>query len=1008
MHLAVGLAFFLNGIFILTACYRLSYDAYTHMLFADHYRLNWWSLWDPRWFTGFEVTSYPPLIHQVIALISYAIGIDAAFAVVLWAVLAAYPFAMYAFSRVFVGRDAAGYAALGVAVLPSVYLSAHTFGQLPTLTSTLIALLSAAALAEFLISGKRLSGALAVMLIAVVMGAHHATLLLLPWVILAVGLHVLLNHPVKWYSIVLRLAVFGLFAAIVSLLVIWPFWHWGLGQAIQTPIYHPSRDNFFAHWFAPLVFFWSMYGPLVVIIPFALFKGLDRRFFGLAVAFLFLFLLGLGGTTPLPQWLFGSRWEWLTYDRFALWASLILLPFFGTVMAQAQHKFRLKLDPALRIISCLKPTWQEKLRTMSSSLIVPKALMVYFPFLAFLAILVSLYPTFLPTQPKPVNMQPIVAFLEKDDRSQWRYLTFGFGDQFAYLNRLTAATTIDGSYYTARKLPELRTSGIGQIDSVYWLPKGLAALDPILQKSGGHGVRWGFVNNPMYLPVLERNGWVKLTTLTNGIQVWENPKAILPEPSTPPPVDQLESFSWGTLPLLALVLTVALAGLRLYPAPARYLLLGMHSFTVGLLPVGLVFWYFHSLSSLEYPRVYFIYSNAILFISDTLAFIAVFTWAVAHWFGPSLPDENRPKDQSLSRLWSSSSIDRWLFAICGLATLSILWSKNWQVSLYVSLHLWLVFGLFLSLRDRPKTWKTAVIGFCAVLGIQSLIGFWEFAVQSTAFLSPLKLYWPGSIDASVRGASIVQLLEGTRFLRVYGTLPHPNILGTFAVALIAGPLTLYLKSRKHRIGTGLLFCAGLVLLLLTFSRGAWIGLSVGVIVILLKLRHLDYKPLIVLGIVGTLILVAAILPLRALIFTRIGNPSSVPTEEFSIKGRTWLASQAMNMIRLHPVMGGGIGSFVLELARRAPIGYVVEPVHNLPLLVANDLGIGGVIVLVGLCFVILQSVYRACRPETIILSAALLSLLATSLFDHSLWTLSPGRIFLGLMLGLWAGQMKII
>jgi hypothetical protein len=28
-----------------------------------------------------------------------------------------------------------------------------------------------------------------------------------------------------------------------------------------------------------------------------------------------------------------------------------------------------------------------------------------------------------------------------------------------------------------------------------------------------------------------------------------------------------------------------------------------------------------------------------------------------------------------------------------------------------------------------------------------------------------------------------------------------------------------------------------------------------------------------------------------------------------------------------------------------------------------------------------------------------------SLFDHYLWTIAPGRVMLGLALGLWAGQV---
>src|SRR5215216_6808955 len=115
--LALLLAFVGHGLFILTGRYRLSYDAYTHMLFANHYAEDWFSLWETRWYTGFTVISYPPLTHQLIALLIPFLGFDRAFALVLWIVASLYPFGVYAFSRIFTGKTSASYAALASAIL---------------------------------------------------------------------------------------------------------------------------------------------------------------------------------------------------------------------------------------------------------------------------------------------------------------------------------------------------------------------------------------------------------------------------------------------------------------------------------------------------------------------------------------------------------------------------------------------------------------------------------------------------------------------------------------------------------------------------------------------------------------------------------------------------------------------------------------------------------------------------------------------------------------------------
>ncbi len=1009
VRLAMLFAFVLHGFLILTAQYRLSFDAYTHMFFADHYRMDWWSLWEPRWYTGFSITSYPPLVHQMIGLLGRLTGIDAAFALILWVVLTMYPLAAYAFSRVFTGRVVAGYAALGAALLPSIYLSAHNFGQLPTLAATLFALFGLAALAEFLRRGDGLSGALAVALFAVVMAAHHATLLFLPWVIAGLVLHLFLNQKNGSALRAARFFIFAFLATIAGLVVIWPFWDWGRGQSIQVPIDHLSRHNFFVDPLAIVVFFLPMYGPLMVLIPFALWKGLQKRYTGLSLAFLGLFLLGLGGTTPLPRLFFGAGWEWLIYDRFAFWASLALLPFFGAALPLLRRRAStyFRNSGAMRWVGA-----QMKRRSPNR---VPGAPMArarrwvtlsVFIFLGGVAFAIGLLPSVMTWQPAQIDMQPIIDFLAQDDRSQWRYLTFGFGDQLAYLSRLTKATTIDGSYHTARALPELRESGLPQIDVAFWTVKGVSALGPILQKSGGHGVRWGFVNHPAYVPVLKQNGWVMLATLSNGIQVWENPSAVLPPPSQAPPDNPLASFSWGVFPLLSLAVAGALAAMRLRPILAQKVLLGIHQIALGLLPLALCFWYYLTLVGTQVPDVYFTYTDALLFASDALALVALIAWLIVRFTSTRhYTPGTRPPNSEERGIWGRWPPGRWGLALCLLASISVIWSVDWRVSLYVSLHLWLVFGVFLSIKDRTEAWRAIALGFCAALILQILIGFWQFGAQSTAFLQPLGLNWPGSLNAAMQGASIVQLPDGTRWLRAYGTFPHPNILAGVIIAFLAGPVAIFLSEARQRLWAVVLCALSAALLILTFSRGAWLGLAAAGLVLALQRLKLDRKRLLVIALASLAGLLAAAAPLYNLIFTRAGG-TNVATETFSNQARIWLIQQTFEIIKDHPILGVGIGTYIVEYARRVPSGYLVEPVHSLPLLMIAELGLPGLLVLAGLGISILLGVLRARSPQAVVFSAALIGLFVAALFDHYLWTLAPGRMLVGLMLGLWASQVK--
>ena len=985
---AVLVAFLCHGLFILTARYRLSYDAFTHMLLADHYAGNWFSLWEPRWYTGFTVVSYPPLTHQIVALFVPLLGFEKAFALILWLVTTLYPLGIYAFARVFVGKACASYAALASAILLPIYVVAHIFGQLPFLASTLLALLSAASLHRYLREGGLHNFLLTLSLYAMTMALHHATLLVQPFLIFAVVMNQILhtprNSPLQRFA--LRVLLICSFAILSSLLVIWPFWQWGMQQTMQTPIDHLSRHNFLTDPLALGVFFFPMYGPLFLLIPFLLRKW-PRRLTGLLISFVVLFVLGLGGTTPLPRLFFGDSWEWLTYDRFAFWAGLTLTPFFGLLFIGWKRKFRFaaKHRPA----------------ALRRGLI---------PALTFFLFTVTalgtwLTPYFFPLQPDPIDMQPIVDFLNAPERSTYRYLTFGFGDQFAYLNLLTDATTIDGSYHTARTLPELRESGIGQIDTVYWALKGISAIEPILRKSGEYGVRWGFVNRKVFVPVLERTGWVYLNTLSNGIQVWENPGA-MPAASPVAKVNPFPAFSWGVFPLLSLVTTLSLGALRVRPVQAERVLRSLYTIVVSLIPLSVCFWYYRPMAEFPHARVYFTYTDALFFIGDALAVLAVVLWLSVVTARSSSVTVRPSFHFPLSPLrWVSEQASiLFSFLLFLLASFNVFWSRDWRISLYISLHFWLVFLLILSLRDWHRAWNFVMLGLTAALSIQIVLGLIGFTLQSTAFLKPLEMQWPGLLDPSTPGAVIVHTSDGTRILRAYGTFPHPNLLAGFILFSLLGPISLYLTGKRFLAPVLIVYGLGVALLALTFSRSAWLGLAFGLLMLILKSKHLDRKKLSLLLFTSVFGFVIVLLPRLPLVLARTVNIVT-NSEQFSFIGRAWLNQEAIQIFWEHPLTGIGIGSFIIELAQRAGYGYIIEPVHNIFLSAAAELGFGGILIIALLFISIARSSMRVRNPNGIAVSAILAAFGIISLLDHYLWTLAPGRLMLGLTLGLWSGQV---
>jgi O-antigen ligase len=249
----------------------------------------------------------------------------------------------------------------------------------------------------------------------------------------------------------------------------------------------------------------------------------------------------------------------------------------------------------------------------------------------------------------------------------------------------------------------------------------------------------------------------------------------------------------------------------------------------------------------------------------------------------------------------------------------------------------------------------------------------------------------------------VELPDGLRILRAYGTLPHPNILGGFAFISLLGPASLFLNTRKPGYLPLLFLIPGISLLAITFSRAAWLALILFSLVLIWKSKYFDRKRLVMLLSLSALSFTLTLFPYRQLVAARTINTSS-HSEEFSFIGRAWLSQEATKMIRERPLTGVGIGSFILQLAGRAGAGYIIEPVHSIFLLAGAELGIPGLLLITALTISLAYRLSTIQTSNAILAGATLAGLGVISLFDHYLWTLAPGRLMLGLLLGLWAGQ----
>ncbi|MEM7537996.1 MAG: hypothetical protein AAF639_37845 [Chloroflexota bacterium] len=479
---------------------------------------------------------------------------------------------IYRFARIWVSPEAATYAPLLIVFSSSINETIHVFGQLPT-TFSLGFLLNALAYAHrWFDTGDRKTLIVAWIFIAATTAGHHVTTLfgsvffVAPVMVLAIveqfrrplpdeppqhpgkvtreNIRPLLARRLRRVMPALvRCGVYGVGMIILLVIVVFPYWVLSITDPIaQVPIPHASRDSFIENIPAGLVFWIVPYGVTLIALPYAFFKGLTTKAWPMALSLGLLFVLGTGGTTPIPEMLLGSNaFNILTLDRFTFWATITVIPLLGEFIVSLRER---NLAKYMRQ-QFGDVTWRASIALL---------LVAYLAFCVFTANLTH----FRKFQPDFINVQPITSFLDKDEHWRWRYLTLGFGDQVAWLSTNTTATSVDGNYHSARRLPELTTTSIERLEGAKFRGiAGIGSLQQFLAVPDKYNLKYIFSNDQFYDPLLYFSGWHRVQRLENGIMVWERegiPQ--LPEVLPRKEIPTYQRMMWGILPISSLVMAM--------------------------------------------------------------------------------------------------------------------------------------------------------------------------------------------------------------------------------------------------------------------------------------------------------------------------------------------------------------------------------------------------------------------------------------------------------------------
>ncbi|MGA2020093.1 MAG: hypothetical protein ABSH02_05840 [Candidatus Sulfotelmatobacter sp.] len=527
----VLVAFAVHGPLLMMQLPAGSFDANFHMFFASHYAHHWFNPWNEKWFGGFSQTTYPPLTHQWIALLSNVVGLKMGYMLVQLLAVLLLPIGVFRFARIWVDDRAASYAALGSIFLGALAFLVYQAGQLATVASAALYLNALPYFYQWMTEASPRSLIKGVAISLTAAAAHHVTLIF--GVVLFAG-------PVLWTAyldardervagsiagVFSRAVVFGVLVAAGVGIVLLPYWLALIQHPIhQIPIPHDSRANFLLNSITAVNYFVIPYGALILALPFIVLRGASSsRWRPLLFGFWLTFIFGLGGTTPLPRWLLGRAYEVLTFERFTFWATLMAMPLVGVLAVELLDRFQSKAAIGLALASVV--TIGTALFWLNANPFRPSATM---------------------------NVEPVIAFLNRDGHDSFRYITLGFGSELAKVSTYTNAGSVDGDYNSARLLPEMTHYGSAQLTNAkFYGTAGMSALRAMLEHANRYGLKYIFVHDPYYEPLLTFVGWRKIETFGSGdITAWAKedvpPAHKIASDAVPAP---WQGLLWGTLPI---------------------------------------------------------------------------------------------------------------------------------------------------------------------------------------------------------------------------------------------------------------------------------------------------------------------------------------------------------------------------------------------------------------------------------------------------------------------------
>jgi len=306
-----------------------------------------------------------------------------------------------------------------------------------------------------------------------------------------------------------------------------------------------------------------------------------------------------------------------------------------------------------------------------------------------------------------------------------------------------------------------------------------------------------------------------------------------------------------------------------------------------------------------------------------------------------------------------------------VCVLTLLWAPQMDLAvmeIYTMAKLFFIFIILANqIRDvqdiRRVAWALALI-----VGLESFIGV-------------LQMIKGGTLGLAFLGEPVIRE-EGAGPWRVMGTMGHPNRLAMFLEILLPMCFALFLieKQKLMRFLAISIFGLGIVALIMTGSRGAWVSFTFALAILFyfaIKSKAMKFSSLIGPGIAALILITVMAFAFSDMIEERLYGE-----DHGSAMSRIPMMQIALNLIQDHPIGGVGINNYaeVMQqyndtiLGRR--FGTISRPVHNMYLLVIGETGFLGFGMLLSMMIMFGKTLLKSIKSDNRIISLVNIALLA--------------------------------